>query len=82
MPRQHSRTTDMTSQQIKNAAEDVFRLGQRFKMSPLGAERCPRLAQKTGKISGFTNYKHSVVVVFDGNMTATSIHMKYIETIN
>jgi hypothetical protein len=82
MPRQRSNATDKVPQQTENTAEKTFRLGQRIKMSPLGAARCPRLAQKTGKISGFANYRNSVVILFDGNTTSTSIHMNYIEPIN
>jgi hypothetical protein len=79
MPRQHSKPPDTLPYPTETDAEAIFRVGQRIRMSPLGAARCPRLARKTGTIFGFTNYKNSVSVVFEGNKSSTSIHVGYIK---
>jgi len=79
MPRQHSKSLH---DQSETDAQTEFRIGERIKMSPLGAARCPGLARKTGKVFGFTRYKSSVTVIFDGNKSSTSIHIDYIEPIN
>jgi hypothetical protein len=81
MQRQHAKSRSFQDR-IPTAAQTEFRIGERIKMSPLGAARCPRLARKTGKVFGFTQYKNSVTVIFDGNKSSTSIHTAYIEPIN
>jgi hypothetical protein len=50
-------------------------------MSALGAERCPRLADKEGVIVGFSRFLCSVRVLFDGSKSPTSLHRDYIEQI-
>jgi hypothetical protein len=81
MQRQRSRVPDTPA--LQNETEEPrFRIGQSIRMSTLGATRCPRLAKKTGKIFGSTNYSSSVAVVFKGNRTPTSIHIDYIELID
>jgi len=82
MPRQRSKSPNALQDQITTDAKSGFRIGQRIKMSPLGAARCPGHAHKTGRINGFTKYKSSVAVIFDGNKTPTAIHVDYIEAIN
>ncbi len=54
-------------------------IGHRFKLSALGAERCPRLAAKLGTVIGRMPNSAIVRVRFDGNRTTTSIHRAYIE---
>jgi hypothetical protein len=61
--------------------DSKFRIGQRIKMSPLGAARCPRLRHKTGNVIGFTKYKSRVAIIFDGNKAPIAIHINYIEAI-
>jgi hypothetical protein len=77
MPLQRSKPEPRQNQIASDATE--FGIGERIKMSPLGAARCPRLAHKIGTAIGFTYYKRSVAVIFDGNKTSTSIHIDYIE---
>ena len=56
-------------------------VGDRVRMSALGASRCARLANKTGTIVGGSVYAHSVSVLFDGNRTRTTIHREYVEVL-
>lgn len=56
-------------------------LGTRFRMSKLGAARCPRLSQKQGIVIGGSRNPSSVLVQFDGNATPTSLHRDYLEEI-
>lgn len=56
-------------------------IGDRVRISALGATRCPRLASKSGTIVGRSIYTSSVSVRFDGNRSASTFHRDYIEVI-
>ena len=56
-------------------------IGDRFKMSPLGAARCPRLAAKGGVIVGGGQYPCTIRVIFDGCKSPTALHRDYIEPV-
>jgi len=58
-----------------------FSLGDRVKMSALGAKRCPRLAGKSGTVVGRSVYVNSVAVLFDGNKSPGTIHSAYLEAV-
>jgi hypothetical protein len=60
------------------APRDSFKVGDRFKMSALGAKR-PRLASKVGTVTAKIQNSRTVSVRFDGNKRSTSIHQDYIE---
>ena len=64
---------------VGSPADIAFGIGDRVKMSALGAARCPRLALKTGTIVGLSQYNGSVTVRFDGNRSTTSIHRTYLQ---
>ena len=68
-----------TAGSAPSPVDDAFGIGDRVKMSALGAARCPRLAFKSGTIIGFTKYNGSLTVRFDGNRSATSIHRTYLQ---
>jgi len=53
--------------------------GDRFKLSTLGAERCPGLAGKVGTVIKRRLDSGIVTVRFDGNRNSTSLHRDYIE---
>jgi ribosomal protein L21E len=54
-------------------------VGDRFKLSALGAERCPGLAGKVGTVINRRPDSRIVTVQFDGNRNSTSLHRDYIE---
>ena len=54
-------------------------VGDRFKLSALGAERCPGLAGKVGTVVKRRLDSAIVTVRFDGNRNSTSLHRDYIE---
>jgi hypothetical protein len=56
-------------------------IGSRVRMSALGAERCPRLAEKIGTVVGGSIYNNSVSIRFDGKKSAVTLHRNYIEGI-
>jgi hypothetical protein len=56
-----------------------FSLGDRVRLSSLGAVRCPRLAGKIGTIVGRGVYLNSVVVILDGSKSRKTIHSAYLE---
>jgi hypothetical protein len=58
-----------------------YTLGTRIRLSALGKARCPRLAKKTGTLVGRSIYVNSVVVLFDGNKTSSTIHLGYLEVL-
>ena len=60
-------------------AEKQFVAGQRFRLSKLGCERCPRLARKVGYIVRVRESSASIIVQFDGNRDTTTIQRDYIE---
>jgi hypothetical protein len=57
-------------------------IGSRVRMSRLGAERCPSLADKVGTVVGGSVYNNSFSVRFDGNKTSTTLHHNYLEVIS
>lgn len=63
------------------AKQSRIAIGTRFKMSALGALRCPRLAEKVGTIVGMSRYNTGVTVLFDGKKTATCLHKDYISPV-
>ena len=64
---------------ITDSQTSRIAIGTRFKMSALGAVRCPRLAEK---IVGMSRYNTGVTVLFDGNKTATCLHKDYISPVH
>jgi hypothetical protein len=51
-----------------------FSLGDRVRLSALGATRCHGLAGKTGIVVGRSMYVSSVAVLLDGNKSPITIH--------
>jgi hypothetical protein len=58
-----------------------IRRGDRVRLSPLGAARCPRLADKEGVIVGVGRYQSTVRIIFDGLKSPTSLHRDYVEPV-
>jgi hypothetical protein len=56
-------------------------IGARVKMSPLGAKRCPRLADREGVVVGGGQYQSAIRIIFDGFKSPTSLHRDYIEPV-
>jgi hypothetical protein len=56
-------------------------LGSPVRMSALGAERCPRIADKKGVIVGEGRYSNSLRVLLIGSKSPVSLHRDYIEQI-
>lgn len=56
-------------------------IGDRVRISALGASRCARLADKVGTIVGGSIYANSVHVRFDGNKSASTLHRDYLEVV-
>jgi hypothetical protein len=71
----------MTGGSASSPVDNAFGIGDRVKMSALGAARCPKLALKSGTIVGLTQYNSSVSVRFDGDRSTTSIHRTYLQPI-
>jgi hypothetical protein len=53
-------------------------VGIRFKMSDLGAVRCPDLADKVGIVVGVSHRTTGITVLFDGGKRPTYLHRDYI----
>jgi hypothetical protein len=53
--------------------------GTRVRMSKLGAERCPRIADKHGVVVGGGYYDTVVRVLFDSSRSPVSLHRDYLE---
>jgi len=56
-------------------------IGDRVKMSPLGAARCPSLADKEGVVVGGGQYQGTIRIIFDGFKSPTSLHRGYTELV-
>ena len=54
-------------------------IGDRVRISALGAARCPRLANKTGTIVGGSIYTSSISVRLDGNKSSSAFHRDYLD---
>jgi hypothetical protein len=57
---------------------DRIAVGIRFKMSKLGAVRCPNLADKIGIVVGVSRRTTGVAVLFDGDRRPTYLHRDYL----
>jgi hypothetical protein len=56
-----------------------LQVGDRFQLSLLGAERCPRMAGRIGTVAALILNSGTITVRFDGNKRSTRIHRDYIE---
>ena len=56
-----------------------FSIGDRVRISALGALRCPRLANKAGTVIGRSIYTNSISIRLDGNRCSTTLHRDYLE---
>jgi hypothetical protein len=61
---------------------DRIAAGTRFKMSKLGAVRCPNLAGKTGTVVELSRYNTGITVLFDGGSRPTCLHRDYIKPLH
>jgi hypothetical protein len=59
----------------------AFTIGDRVRISTLGASRCARLAGKVGTIVGSSIYASSLQIRFDGNKSASTLHRDYLEVV-
>jgi hypothetical protein len=57
---------------------DRIVVGTRFKMSKLGAARCPELADRAGIVIGVSSRTTGITVLFDGTRRPTYLHRDYI----
>jgi hypothetical protein len=57
---------------------DRFVVGARFKMSELGALRCPELADRTGTVVDVSLRTTGITVLLDGATRPTCLHRDYI----
>jgi len=55
--------------------------GERVRMSKLGAERCPRIADKHGTVVGGGYYNTVIRVLFDDSKSPVSLHRDYLEKV-
>lgn len=55
-------------------------VGTRFRISKLGAVRCPKLADKIGIVVGLSRRTTGITVLFDGDRRPTCLHMGYISS--
>jgi hypothetical protein len=69
----------ISDQSADRLAREPIAVGARFRLSPLGAARCPRLAKKEGSIVGYSRVNSSIRVRFDGSKTSISLHRDYVE---
>ena len=61
--------------------EDELKPGDRFRLSVLGAQRCPKFATRTGTIVNVTRTKSLLRIRFDGTKSVRSFHRSYIAPI-
>lgn len=59
-----------------------FTIGDRVRMTALGASGCMRLADRMGTIVGRSIYANSFSVRFDGNKSFSTLHRDYLEVID
>jgi len=54
-------------------------IGDRVRMSALGAARFAKLAKKSGIVIGRGVYSRSVRIRFDGNKSESTFHLDFLE---
>lgn len=57
-------------------------LGDRVRLTELGASRCPRVSARAGVVTTLPRFDSGsaiVGVLFDGNKRATMVHRSYVE---
>jgi len=57
----------------------IFVAGQRFRLSELGAPRCPKFIVQVGRVIKVSKNSGAIVVQFDDHKTSVTIHRDYIE---
>jgi hypothetical protein len=65
-----------------NRETDRIAVGTRFKISELGAVRCPKLAGKIGIVVGLGRHNTGITVMFDGDRRPTCLHRGYISSLS
>ena len=60
---------------------DRIVVGTRFKMSALGADRCPELADQAGIVVDVSPRTTGVTVLFDGAKRPTVLHRDFISLV-
>jgi hypothetical protein len=63
-----------------NREADRIAVGTRFKISELGAVRCPNLADKIGIVVGSSSHNTGITVLFDGDRRPTCLYRGYISS--
>lgn len=63
-----------------NREADRIAVGTRFKISELGAVRCPNLADKIGTVVGLSRQNTGITVLFDGDARPTCLYRGYISS--
>jgi hypothetical protein len=63
-----------------NRETDGIAVGTRFKISEIGAVRCPNLADKIGVVVGLSRHNTGITVLFDGDRRPTCLHRGYISS--
>ena len=64
-----------------NRETNRIAVGTRFKISELGAVRCPNLADKIAIVVGLSRHTTGITVLFDGDRRPTVLHRDYISPI-
>jgi hypothetical protein len=59
--------------------DDQFTPGKRVRLSTLGKERCPRIANQTGIIVGKATRSNAIRILLEGSKMPISLHPSYIE---
>ena len=59
-----------------------LKLGARFQLTQLGAERCPKFCGYTGTVVGFARNSGGIRVLLDGTKRPRSLHRSYIRPVD
>ena len=59
-----------------------LKLGARFQLTQLGAERCPKFCGDTGTVVGFARNSGGIRVLLDGTKRPRSLHRSYIRPVD
>ena len=61
---------------------DRIAVGMRFRMSELGAARCPEIADRSGIVIDVSRRTTGITVLFDGARRPTCLHRDFISPIS
>ena len=76
------KTHHLKHEKAAQVPQPDLKLGARFRLTQLGAERCPKFCGDTGTVVGFARNSGGIRVLLDGTKRPRSLHRSYIRPVD